>query len=88
MDFDFFERLLTSDFQLFDDEEPIAFRESRDTVIDAASDLFHTRHMLCHEFAPFVQPDIGEVLRMLTIADALVALAEAILIGEEQGRGA
>lgn len=87
VDFDFLERLLTSDFHLFDDEEPLAFREYRATVIDAARDLFHTRHMLCHEFAPSVQPDTGEVLRMLTIADALVALAEVILIGEEQDPG-
>ena len=83
--FDFLERILTSDFHLFEEDDPLTFRESDALIIEAARELFHTRHMLCHEFAPNVQPDIADILRMLAVTDTLVALSEVILICVERG---
>jgi len=45
------------------------------------------RHMLCHEFAPSIQPDIASVLRMLTVVDTVIALSEIVIFAElEQGQ--
>lgn len=83
LDLDFLERLLTSEFHVFESDEPLVLRDGRGAVISAARDLFQQRHILCHEFAGDIRPDNREIVRMLTVADVLVGLAEVVVWAEE-----
>lgn len=84
LSFPFLDRLLTSEFEgVFEtDGEAFHLRDIQEDVVNAAVEIFQMRHMLCHEFAPEIQPDIASVLRMLTVADLLVAVSEVIIFAE------
>ncbi len=85
--FPFLDRLLNSEFKGFFDDENFHLREFQQELVDAVAELFQTRHMLCHEFAPTILPDIATLLRMITVADILVSLSEIIIFAEaEQGK--
>ena len=88
LDFPFLERLLNSEFKGIFDEEVEAFhlRDIQKEVIETAIELFQTRHMLCHEFALAVSPDIGTVFRILTVADVLVSLSDVVIFAEAEQR--
>lgn len=83
LDLDFLETLLSGRFHLFDEEPPILLEEVRGDFMAAIKDLFHTRHMLCHEFAPDLKIDNAAMLRAFTATDVLVSLSEVIIWAEE-----
>lgn len=85
LDMDFRERLLSSHFHLFEDEPPFQLEEARGDFVGAVRDLFHTRHMLCHEFVPDLSVDNGEMMRAFAASDVLVSLSEIIIWAEESG---
>jgi hypothetical protein len=87
LELDFLETLLTSEFHVFDPDDPLVLRDARKEIISAARDLFQQRHILCHEFGEDVRPNISELLRMLTVADVLVGLAEVVVWAEESRHG-
>lgn len=86
--FQFVDALLNSEFHgFFEEDQRFHLRDAQKEVVEAAVELFSTRHMLCHEFAPTIQPDTAAVLRMLAVADAVVGLSEIVIFAEaEQGR--
>ena len=83
LDMDFLDRLLSSRFHLYRDEPPIQLEEARGDFVVAVRDLFHTRHMLCHEFVPDLSVDNGEMMRAFTATDVLISLSEMIIWAEE-----
>jgi hypothetical protein len=83
LDMDFLERLLSSHFHLFEDEPPFQLEGARGDFVAAVRDLFHTRHMLCHEFVPDLSVDNGEMMRAFAATDVLVSVSEIIIWAEE-----
>jgi len=83
--FDFLDRLITSEFHLYEDEPPIQIEELRKDFVVAVRDLFRARHMLCHEFASELVIDNAAVIQAFAATDVLVSLSEFVIASELQG---
>ena len=85
LNFDFLERLLTGRFDLFGkkEAEPFHLEELRGPFVVSIKELFHTRHILCHEFAPELRIDNSQIMKFFTCADLFVGLSEVIIWAEE-----
>lgn len=86
LDFDFLDRVLSSRFDVFKDNEPLELSEVRGPFVVAIKELFHTRHILCHEFAPNLTIDNSQILRAFTATSFFVALSEVVIWAEESNK--
>ncbi len=77
---DFLDHLISSEFNIFEDESSLTLREDRAEFISAVKDMFNTRHMLCHEFSHDISINNAEYFRFSTGAELLVSLTEVILM--------
>lgn len=82
--YDFFERLLTSEFDIFKNEQPFTLKEARGDFMLVLKKLFQTRNILCHEFAPSLIVDNTLILKSFTAIDLLIGLAEVMIWAEEK----
>lgn len=83
LDFDFLDRILSSRFDVFKDYGSVQLDEVRGPFIVTINELFHTRHILCHEFAPDLGIDNSQIMKAFIVTSFFVALSEVIIWAEE-----
>lgn len=78
LNFDFLDHLITSEFDLFEDES-LTLREARADFIQTVKDLFTMRHMLCHEFSENISIDNGRYFKFALASEYLISLSEVVI---------